>query len=215
MEKINLSPEQRATLKAEFEAEEKVKKEQVASEREQYKLMVDGFVTNGVKKLQALSSQMQVIKREIFEEAETLIEIKNELYKTKSDRRSDTFSSLDNKMSITLGDRKGEGWDDTVNEGVAKVKEYLTTLARDDEAAMLYEGMMGLLAKDRKGNLKANKVLELEKMATKCQNPVFWDGLEIIKGAYRPSLSCQFIEVKLKDDKGNEVNLPLSLAAMK
>ena len=117
-------------------------------------------------------------------------------------------------MSITLGNRVNEGWDDTVEAGIAKVKEYLATLAKDDNSAALVETVMGLLAKDRKGALKANKVLELERLAVKSQNPEFLDGINIIKQAYRPVPTCQFISVKLKDDKGVESQLPLSLAAM-
>jgi len=118
-------------------------------------------------------------------------------------------------MSITLGNRVNEGWDDTVNAGIAKVKEFLGTLAKDDNSAALVETVMGLISKDRKGNLKANKVLELEKLAIKTQDEKFLDGIAIIKAAYRPEPSCQFIEVTLKDEKGNEQKLPLSLAAMK
>ena len=118
-------------------------------------------------------------------------------------------------MSITLGNRVNEGWDDTVNAGIAKVKDYLASLAKDDDTAALVETVMGLLAKDRKGNLKASKVLELEKLAQKKQAELFLDGIAIIRAAYRPEPSCQFIEVTLKDENGNEIKLPLSLAAMK
>ena len=57
-------------------------------------------------------------------------------------------------------------------------------------------------------------MLELKKLAAKKQNEMFLDGISIIEAAYRPIPSCQFIEVTLKDEKGNEVKLPLSLAAM-
>lgn len=151
----------------------------------------------------------------MFGDAELLIDMKDDLFKTKADRRSNTFTTQDGLMSITLGNRVNEGWDDTVNAGIAKVKEFLGTLAKDDNSAALVETVMGLISKDRKGNLKANKVLELEKLAIKTQDEKFLDGIAIIKAAYRPEPSCQFIEVSLKDEKGTEQKLPLSLAAMK
>lgn len=214
MDYSKLTPEEKAELKAHLEAEEKAKQQQIQEDRETYKTLVDKFVVGNVKTLQNLSSQMMLIKKNVFESAELLIDMKDNLYKTKADRRSNTFTTQDGLMSITLGNRINEGWDDTVNAGIAKVKDYLGTLAKDDNSAALVETVMGLIAKDRKGNLKANKVLELEKLAIKTQDEKFLDGIAIIKAAYRPAPSCQFIEVTLKDEKGNDVKLPLSMAAM-
>lgn len=214
MDYSKLTPEEKAELKAHLEAEEKAKQQQIQEDRETYKTLVDKFVVGNVKTLQNLSSQMMLIKKNVFESAELLIDMKDDLYKTKADRRSNTFTTQDGLMSITLGNRINEGWDDTVNAGIAKVKDYLGTLAKDDNSAALVETVMGLIAKDRKGNLKANKVLELEKLAIKTQDEKFLDGIAIIKAAYRPTPSCQFIEVTLKDEKGNDVKLPLSMAAM-
>ena len=210
----NLTKEEREELKAQLEAEEKAEKARVENEREEYKRLVDASVRSAVGKLQKLSDEMMRVKREVFEEFDTLIRMKNELFRVKTDRRSDTFTTTDGAMSITLGSRTNEGWDDTVEAGIAKVKEYLSTLARDDNSAALVETVMGLLAKDRKGALKANKVLELERLAVKSQDQGFLDGINIIKAAYRPVPTCQFISVETKDEKGNATSLPLSLSAM-
>lgn len=210
-----MTPEQRAEFRARFEEEDKARKQQEQEDREAYKDMVDKFVNTKIEMLQGLSKQMMEIKQEVFESAELLIDMKDDLFKTKADRRSNTFTTKDGRKSITLGNRVNEGWDDTVNNGIAKVKDYLASLAKDDDTAALVETVMGLLAKDRKGNLKASKVLELEKLAQKKQDEMFLDGIAIIRAAYRPEPSCQFIEVTLKDEKGNEQKLPLSLAAMK
>lgn len=210
----NLSAAQKAALKALLEAEEKAEKERVQNEREAYKSLVDQTVENNVKKLAKLSCEMERIKQEIFAEFATLIKTKNELFKTKADRQSDTFTTADGRMSITLGNRVNEGWDDTVEAGIEKVKDYLKTLAKDDNSAELVQVVMGLLAKDRKGALKANKVLELEKLAASSQDADFIDGINIIKAAYRPIPTCQFIQVELKDEEGKSRKLPLSLSAM-
>lgn len=209
-----LSAEQKAALKAQLEAEEKAEKARVQNEREAYKDLVDCTVQNAVKRLQKLSDEMMQVKQDIFAEFGTLIKTKNELFKVKADRQSDTFTTADGMMSITLGNRINEGWDDTVDAGIQKVKAYLNTLAKDDNSAALVQTVMGLLAKDRKGALKANKVLELEKLATTSQDADFIDGINIIKAAYRPVPTCQFIQVSLKDEEGKEYKLPLSLAAM-
>lgn len=210
----NLSAAQKAALKAQLEAEEKAEKERVQNEREAYKILVDQTVENNVNKLSKLSCEMERIKQEVFAEFATLIKTKDELFKTKVDRQSDTFTTADGTMSITLGNRVNEGWDDTVEAGIEKVKDYLKTLAKDDNSAELVQVVMGLLAKDRKGALKANKVLELERLAVSSQNADFIDGINIIKAAYRPIPTCQFIQVELKDEEGKSRKLPLSLSAM-
>lgn len=210
----NLTKEEREELKAQLEAEEKAEKARVENEREEYKRLVDASVRSAVGKLQKLSDEMMRVKREVFEEFDTLIRMKNELFRVKLDRKTDTFTTGDGAMSVTLGSRTNEGWDDTVEAGIAKVKDYLGTLAKDDNSAALVETVMGLLAKDRKGALKANKVLELERLAVKSQDKEFLDGIGIIKAAYRPVPTCQFISVETKDEKGNATPLPLSLSAM-
>lgn len=210
----NLTKEEREELKAQLEAEEKAEKARVENEREEYKRLVDASVRSAVGKLRKLSDEMMRVKREVFEEFDTLIRMKNELFRVKLDRKTDTFTTGDGAMSVTLGSRTNEGWDDTVEAGIAKVKDYLGTLAKDDNSAALVETVMGLLAKDRKGALKANKVLELERLAVKSQDKEFLDGIGIIKAAYRPVPTCQFISVETKDEKGNATPLPLSLSAM-
>jgi hypothetical protein len=56
-------------------------------------------------------------------------------------------------------------------------------------------------------------VLELRKLANRVQNSEFSDGIRIIEESYKPVKSCQFIEVRFKDDKGREQTLPLSISA--
>lgn len=210
----NLSAEQLAELKAQIADKEKADAERVQRERENYKDLVDVTVRTCVSRLQKLSSEMQRVKQEIFAEFDTLIKTKDELFKTKSDRNSDTFTTSDGEMSLTLGNRVNEGWDDTVEVGIKKVKEFLTTLAKDENSAMLVQTVMSLLTKDRKGNLRANKVLELRKLAEKSNNPDFLDGLKIIEQAYRPQVTCQFIQVEVKDQEGKMKKVPLSLSSM-
>ena len=210
-----MTPEQKAELKAMLDEEEKAEQARVANERETYKQMVDATVRDYVVKAQKLSAEMERVKDEFFREFGNLICMKNELYNVKSGRKTDTFTTSDGSMSITLGSRTNEGWDDTVEQGIMKVKEYLNTLAKDENSATLVETVLGLLTKDRKGSLKANKVLELERLAVKSQDKEFLDGIKIIKDAYRPVPTCQFIQVEVKDEEtGKMKSIPLSLAAM-
>lgn len=214
MDITNLTKEEREQLLAQLSEEKRQEELRVQNERESYKELVDSTVKSAVKKLQALSNEMMLVKQEVFRDFAELIATKNELFSVKVNRQSDSFTTSDGTMNITLGNRTNEGWDDTVEAGIEKVKEYMSSLATNEETAMLIETIMGLLSKDRKGTLKANKVLELERLAVKSQDAKFLEGIKIIKDAYRPVPTCQFISVRIKDKEGKEQQLPLSLSNM-
>lgn len=214
MDISKLTSEEREQLLSQLKADKQAEAQRVEEERETYKRLKDEAVKEAFAQLSELSTAMTLLKKQIFERFNTIIDLKDDLYKTKSNRQSDTFTTEDSSVSIKLGNRINEGWDDTVEIGVQKVKDFLKTLAKDEESGALVETVMRLLSKDRKGNLKASKVLELEQMATKSKNEAFIEGIQIIKDAYRPVPSVQFIEVRYKDENGKEISLPLSMAAI-
>lgn len=214
MDISKLSKDERAKLLSELTEQERAEKAVKEQQKEEYKQLVDSTVLNTVTKLQKLSAEMMRVKQEVFDEFATIIQLKNELFKTKSDRKSDTFTTTDTANRITIGSRTNEGWDDTVESGIDIVKEFLSTLAKDDNSAALVDTVMSLLAKNNKGALKANKVLELKKLATKSGDARFLEGITIIENAYRPVPSCQFIQVEIRGDKEGYETLPLSLSAM-
>lgn len=210
----NLTPEQMAQLEQQLEAKKKADKARIQADREAYSELVDETVRSMVKRLQNLSSEMAAVKAEVFAAFETIIKTKEELFKVKLDRKSDTFSTRDGQMTISLGYRTLDAYDNSVDAGIAKVKEYLATLAKDDNSAALVETVMSLLVKNRKGELKASRVLELQKLAEKYDDPDFMEGISIIKDAYKPAKSGQFISVTIKNDEGKDENLPLSIGSM-
>lgn len=210
----SLSAKERAELKAQLAAEEQTEAQRIEGERESFKSLKEEFVLRNFIILENLSRQMQEVKQRIFADAELLVNMKNALFNVKGDRQTDTFSSESGKYVIKLGNRTYEGWEDSVEIGIEKVKSYVSSMAKDENSAALVETVMGLLAKDRKGSLKASRVLELEKLALKSKDPEFLDGIKIIKESYRPEPSCQFIEVRYKDEAGKEKSLPLSMSAL-
>jgi hypothetical protein len=214
MEIKDLTREEKAALLEELEAEQKAEAARVAAERETYKNLVDSTVREQVRGLKEVSRLILEAKSEVFESFETVIRLKSELYNVRDSQQTHTFTSADGTMTLTIGHRVNEGWDDTVNAGITKVQDFLQTLARDDNSAALVETVMRLLARDKKGNLKASKVLELDKLAAKVGDPEFLDGIRIIKEAYRPVPTCQFVDVSIKDGRGMWRNLPLSMSAI-
>ena len=214
MDISKMTAAQRAELKAQLEAEERAEKQKREESIAAYKSSVDEFCRSKFNRLQALSEEMRRLKEEVFGDAETLIALKDELFRTKSDRHSNQFTTSDGKITVALGYRTNDGWDDTVNVGVDKVKTFIKSLAKDEDSAALTEMVMNLLAKDRKGNLKASRVLQLREIARKSGYPQLIEATDIIQNAYRPVDTCQFISVSYKDDKGLTQTLPLPMAAM-
>lgn len=195
METNVLSPAEIAEFR-EFKAQKEAKKKaaRMKEDRITYKEIKDDTIRVQFELLKKVSGLMLEAKNTVFNNCDGLIKMKDELFSTKSDRQSNTFTTEDGTISIKLGNRVNEGWADEVEIGVSKVHDYLRTLAKDDNSATLVDGVIRLLKPDSKGNLKANKVLELEQMAIKSNSAEFLDGIALIKEAYRPSPSCMFIE---------------------
>lgn len=214
MDLTKLTPAQRAELKAQLEAEERAEKQKRQDDIDAYKQCVDEFCQDVFGRMKKISELMRLEKERVFANANTLIQEKERLYDTKQDRHSNQFTTSDGKVTVALGYRTNDGWDDTVNVGIAKVKEYLKSLTSTEEGAKAVDIILKLLAKDKKGNLKASSMIQLEQLAAKYGNPLFIEGVQIIRDSYRPVDSCQFISVSYKDENGVKHVLPLSLAAM-
>ncbi len=209
MTKEQLAQATPAELKAALAAAEKTR----SKNRKAYKELVTESLPKALGKLINLSEEISDVKTGIFKDLSNILALKHEVYDVKPTQQSHTFS-LENGEGITLGLRVTDGWDDTVNEGVAKVREFLNSLAKDQESAMLVAGINKLLKKDAKGNLKANRVIELKNLADDFNSDAFTDGVNIIQNAYRPQRSCYFIEANTVDAIGNKQNIPLSISAV-
>ena len=210
----DLTPAQRAELKAQLEAAERAEKQKRQDDIDAYKQSVDEFVRTTFERMKKVSELMREEKNTVFTAADTIIALKDELYDTKTDRHSNSFTSSDGMISITLGRRTNDGWDDTVNVGVQKVHDFFKSMARDEEMAALTEMVMSLLARDKKGNLKASRVLQLREVARKSGYSDLMEAVDIIQQAYKPVESVEFISVQYKDENGVKQTLPLSLASM-
>lgn len=209
-----LSKEQREELKKQLLAEEKAAKENEAAERDTYKTMVCETVEETFKFLQEISDSLSESKKLVFDNFSHLLEMKKELYGVKDGQQSHTFSNKSGDKSITIGYRVIDSYDDTVNAGIERVKNWIKNQAKDDNAANLVEIINGLLKKDAKGNLKANRVLELQNHADRIGDTELSEGVKIIREAYRPIETSYFIEASDKEpETGKKFTLPLSITS--
>ena len=149
------------------------------------------------------------VKKAVYEDFKTALEMKAELFGVKENQQTHTFTTAEG-LTITIGHRVTDNFDDTVHAGIEKVKGYISKLLQEKRAE-LEELINLLLKKDKNGNLKASRVLELERIAEKINDEELKDGVQIIKEAYKPTKTSTFIEAYYKDEQGKKVYLPLSI----
>ncbi len=212
----NLTPEQKRALLDQLQKEEAEKKERIKTERATYKALVTETVEKAFPLLQQVSAQLSEVKTRVFNDFKTLVEAKKELFECNTDlQNSHTFSSEDGSITISLGYNVNDGWDDTVNVGIEKVKEYLESLVKDESSKALVSAVMRLLVKDTKGNLKASRVLMLKQLAEQQGDKNFLDAIGIIQNAYKPVRSKEYIRCEYKGKDGEKLILPLSITEAK
>lgn len=218
MAKYELSDEEVALLeqaradKAKREAEEKH-----AQEVKTYKDLVDEAVNDTVPEAEDVSRMLEQRKAGIFERFHSIIAMKEELYKgsksmAKEGRFTDSFTNKSGTARVTLGFNTNDAYDDTYTAGVEKVKEYIQSLASDDKSRQLAEMVNTLLMERSKaGQLKAQNVLRLENMANESGDSTFIEGMKIIRDAYRPERTKQFVKVETKDATGKFQTISLNM----
>lgn len=185
------------------------------NDREAYKQVVNETVQDTFPVLKELHEQLKAVKDLVFSNFDHALDLKREIYGVSSTKQhSHTFTNAEGDISIKIGYRTKESYDDTVDAGIEKVNAYLRGLARDKETEALIETIMSLLSKDKEGNLNASRVIQLERIAEKTGNAEFLDGISIIKDAYKPLRTCRFIEAQLRDEDGKWQALPLAISAV-
>lgn len=194
---VELTAEEMAVIQA-FRA-----KNAQSNEEKTYKQMVDEAINETVPEAEAISKQLTERKLAIIERFKTIISMKNDLYKgkktLKEGRYTDTFTNSDATARITLGYNTVDNYDDTYTAGVDMVNEYIAGLASDEKSQQLADMVTTLLRERSKaGQLKAQNVLRLEKMANESGDAAFIEGMRIIRDAYKPTLSKQFVKVEVR-----------------
>lgn len=211
----NLTPEEKAKLRAALAADAKREKEARAEREAEYKNLSADTVDNLWPCLKEASERLAGTKSHIVDEISTLIGIKQDLYGIKDEQRSHTFTNRDGTRRITIGVYTRDAWDETVGSGEAKVREAIRTLGRDENSEALVEAILTLLSKDKAGNLKIKSVWQLQKLSERIQNDDFSEGLRIIREAYRPERTKTFVMAEEKNAMGAWVSIPLGMTEAK
>ena len=202
---INVTADELAEFQA-FQAEKakKAEEERVKADRELYKQLVDEEIENSIPILLSISDEIKKSKSKVMDNFRSIIEMKSDLFKTKvkDDQRSHTFTNSEGNKRISLGVHVTDAYRDTVEDGIAIVKEYISSLANDEKTEALVNMVFRLLARDAKGTLKASRIVQLRKVAQDVGDERFLEGVRIIEDSYQPEISKQFIRAEIKTENG-------------
>lgn len=211
---VQMTAEERAEYEAFKAAKEKKAAELKRKEdRKAYSDLVDDEVEKAMPMLLELSAVIANTKKTVLGNFKTALEMKSDvLGLTKDSQKSHTFTTSDNKRRIIIGRHCCDGWKDTVNDGVAIVKEACLSLIKDDTTKALVNQIMRLLSRDSAGNLRAGKALQLRKLASDLNNDRLTEGITIIEEAYIPSMSRTYIYAEIyNEEKGAWERVPLGM----
>lgn len=195
--------------KAKKEAEEARKQA-----RENYAQMVDEEIALAIPELRSLSEQIRTVKSTIFGNFKAVLDMKRETVGFKEGGQfSHTFTNSDSTMRLSLGVNTVDGYRDTVEDGIAMVRQYIESLATDEKTQALVKAVLRLLSRDGQGNLKASRVLQLRKMAEESGDDTFKEGVRIIEESYQPTTTGQYIRAQYRDEStgGKWRNIPLDI----
>ena len=197
--------------------EQKAREEQRKALQSDYVELVDGEIAAAYVQLSLLSTEMAQIKRAVFDNFRSVIEMKTEqlgLGKEEG-QRTHTFTNSDSSLRLTLGNYTVDAYRDTVDEGIRMVTDYIESLAKDDATGALVSAVLRLLSRNKAGQIKASRVLQLRRLAEESGSEQFLDGVKLIEESYHPQVSKSFVRMEAKDaDTGEWKNIPLSLSGV-
>ena len=202
MEVVQMTAEEKAQFEA-FKQEQarRQAEERVQQLRDNYAALREAFVKKTMKALTPLSNKIRQKKAEVLEEAAALQALKAELLEIdgKDMPKSHTFTNDAGTQRVTIGVYETDAYDDTVEEGIAKVKGYIEGLATDPKSQQLVKMVLSLLQRSANGALKASRVVRLRKLADESGDANFLEGVKIIENAYRPAVSRTYIRCEKRE----------------
>lgn len=213
MEQVEMTAEERKEYEAfKAEREKKRSEEERKQQRQEYAGLVDDEIAAAIPKLREMSERLKKVKEEIFGDFETILKMKADIIGTSRDGQSShTFTNSESTLRVILGVNCIDGYRDTVEDGIAMVKGYIESLAKDEASKTLVNAVLRLLSRDGQGNIKASRVLQLRKMAEDSGNEQFLEGVRIIEESYQPTVSKKYIRAQYKSENGAWCYIPLGM----
>ena len=212
METVEMTAQERQEFEAFKEAKQKKEAEaKRKADRDAYTALVDETIDAVMPRLMGMSDEIARRKTEAVEAFCGALEMKAELFGVKDDQKSHTFTNSEGTKRITIGHYTLDNYRDTVDEGVAMVKGYIESLAKDDASRSLVKAILKLLSRDSMGNLKAQRVLQLRQLAEETGDDRFIEGVRIIQESYQPTPSKEYVRAAVRGENGGWKPVALSM----
>ncbi|MDR0829861.1 MAG: DUF3164 family protein [Prevotellaceae bacterium] len=190
----------------------KEKAERDKQDRDAYRQIVNQSVEEILPLLVETSELLARRKAMVYDTFKNALEMKAALFEKSSENNSHTFSNKESTKRIIIGNYQQDNYDSTAEDGIAMIKECVTSFATDDKSKILVDTIIRLLSKDQKGNLKISRVFQLQKMAEESGDERLIEGVKIIREAYQPIESKTYVRAEIKDEKTNAwVSVPLGM----
>lgn len=199
MSKINLaelSPSERQQLIDEAKQLEKQEKAQKKEDIKTFKEISQDFVRANIDNLVNQHQRVHDFIVDLFKEYSHIKDLKAQIYGTERNEQDSHTSTLeDGSASITIGFNVTIGFDGTESSGVEIIKEYINSLATDDENVKKLTKMVNTFLKPnaKTGMLNPSKIIELSKLRDEFNNEKFNDGLEIIFNAQQRRQNSMYV----------------------
>ena len=190
--------------------EEQKRQDMLRQTRDTYNEMVDSEIERSVTFLMELSENIRAAKAKVLENFETLISMRKEMDaehtgkdRSSADKKSLTFTHKEGTMKMVIGHYVNDDYLATAETGIEIIKAWIEAQSTDSKSEVLVSIVLDLLAKDAKGTLNAQNILQLDRKAHEIGAKELVEGVRIIKEAYRPTPSKTFIRCYVRDSKDN------------
>ena len=213
---VEMTPEQLRQFEAfQKQQAEQERQEQLKKTRDTYNSMVDDEIEKAVKFLQNLSEDIRTAKDTVLGNFKTLIEMRKEIdtehkaSKSKSgEKKSLVFTHKEGSKRIIIGFYVNDDYLASAETGVEMAKSWIESQSTDERSQMLVSIVLDLLAKDKKGTLNAQNILQLKRKAYEFQTQgvdvtTLLEGVRIIEEAYSPTRSKTFVRCYTRDEKND------------
>ena len=193
--------------KAKKEAAEKKRKARGA-----YNELVDEAIESNIATLDRLSRVSTMALGRIIDSTQNLLQIKGEeLNLIKDGQKSHTFTHSNGELRFVVGQYPTTTWRDTVEDGIAIVKEAATGFIDDAKTKALVNQILRLLARDKAGNLRPDKVKELRTLGEELNSDRLIEGVTIIEEAKIETLTKRYVVGYKKDGNGTWRHIPIGM----
>ena len=199
-----LSEVERKELLRTLAADEKAKKKQREEDKVVYKKLSEEYVKTNIDTLINFKTSIDNIGQGLFLDYAAIKGLKAKVYGEKT-QDSHTSTLSDGSASITIGYNVSIGFDGTESAGVEKIKNYISSLAANDENTLKLTKMVNTFLKPNSKTkmLNPTKIIELNRLRKEFNDSEFDEGLDIIiEAQFRRQNSMYVSGWKVVDENG-------------